>query len=109
MELLTVALVSFVAAIAAIWKFNTPQAVGVLVVVVPLPLVFGIFGFGTGGDGIYASLQVIELAGAPQASDLADGGAKAIAVFMMGLCLSLPAYLVAVIGLTVRALNQRAT
>jgi hypothetical protein len=104
MALLCVALLSINIALIALWRFNTPQAVGVLVAVVPLPLVFGMFGFGTGGDSLYASIQVITLAGVyPASDDLAEGGAIALAAVLIGLTLSLPAYLVAVIGLVYRA------
>lgn len=95
------ALLAFVLAALAIWKFKTPYLTAVLLAVVPLPFYCGAIG---SIDGLVASLQVISLSGAtPKMSEVADGAAMSLVSAQVGLVLSLPLYVIAVLALCLRS------
>lgn len=95
------ALLAFVLAALAIWKFKTPYLTAVLLVVVPLPFYCGAIGT---IDGLVASMQVISLASmTPKPSEYADGAAMSLVSAQVGLVLSLPLYVIAVVSLCLRS------
>jgi hypothetical protein len=100
-----VTVLALVLAVLAIWKFKTPALTAVLLAVVPLPLLLGAIG---SIDGLIASYQVIVLSNVtPRASEFADGGAMSLVSMQVGLILSLPLYLLALIALCYRAFTYR--
>jgi hypothetical protein len=97
-----IALLAFVLAGLALWRFKTPVLTAILVAVVPLPLFYGAMGM---IDGMMASWSVVSLSGVSvKNSDLAEGAALSLVTMQVGLILLLPTYLLAVVGLTYRAL-----
>ncbi len=93
---------AFVLAGIAIRKFKAPALTAILVVVVPLPLYYGAVGM---VDGIISSMMVISNTDSViRSTDLAEGGAMSLVSLQVGLILSLPAYILAVIALIYRAL-----
>ena len=95
------ALLAFVLAALAIWKFKTPYLTAVLMAVVPLPFYCGAIGT---IDGLVASLQVISLSGAtPKMTEMADGAALSLVSAQAGLILSLPLYVIGVVALCLRS------
>jgi hypothetical protein len=95
------ALLAFVLAAIAIGKFKTPYLTAVLLAVVPLPFYCGAIGV---IDGFAASLSVISISGAsPKPSEIADGAALSLVSAQVGLILTLPLYIIAVVALCLRA------
>jgi hypothetical protein len=99
-----VTVLAFGLAIAAIAKFKSPALTAVLLAVVPLPLLIGTIGV---IDGMVASYQVIVMSGAiPRGSEVAEGGAMSLVSMQVGLILSLPLYLLAIVALCYRAFTH---
>jgi hypothetical protein len=95
------ALVAFVVVGFLIWKGKGPALVGALVFVVPLPVLVGILGV---IEGLMAMFQVLAASdtSAP-ASAIAEGISMSLVSAWVGMFLTIPTYLLATIGLAVRA------
>lgn len=100
-----VTVLALVLAVLAIWKFKTPALTAALLAVVPLPLLLGAIG---SIDGLVACFQIIMISSAtPRASEFADGGAMSLVSMQVGLILSVPLYLLALVALCYRAFAHR--
>jgi len=98
------ALVSFVLVLILVLRGRGNWVSAALVLIVPLPFYVGIMGV---IDGMIASFQVIAMSDtAPKPSALAEGISMSLVTAMVGLCLSVPGYLLAVAGSFVRALAR---
>jgi hypothetical protein len=95
------ALLAFVLAALAIWRFKTPYLTVVLLAVVPLPFYCGAIGV---IDGLVASFQVMSFSGGTiPLSYVADSAAVSLVSAQVGLVLSLPLYVIAVVALCLRS------
>jgi hypothetical protein len=99
-----IALLAFILAAIAVWRFKTPLLTALLLVVVPLPFFYGAMAT---IDGLMASWQVVTMSGAaPKPSELAEGGAMSLLSMQVGLVLSLPVYILSAIALAFRAFSH---
>lgn len=98
------ALVSFVLVLVVVLRGKGNWVTAVLVLLVPLPFYVGILGV---IEGMMASFQEIAMTEmAPKPSALAEGVAMSLVTAMVGLWLSVPGYLLAVVGSFVRSLAR---
>lgn len=98
------ALVSFVLVLVVVLRGRGHWATAALVLLVPLPFYVGIMGV---IDGMIASFQAIAMSDtAPKPSAMAQGVSMALISAMVGLFLSVPGYLLAVVGSFVRSLAR---
>lgn len=99
-----VALLALALAIIAIGRFKTPVLTALLLAIVPLPLFYGFMAM---IDGMLMSMQVISTSDADvRPSEFADGGAMSVVSLQVGLVLSLPVYVLAIVALAYRALSH---
>ena len=97
------ALVSFVLTAALVMAGKGRTTGAALVFIVPLPLVIGLFGT---LEGAVSSFMVIAMSDtAPKPAMIAEGISTSLVTPMVGMLLMAPSYLLAVVGLTVRALK----
>jgi hypothetical protein len=95
------AFVAFVLALILVIRGKGPALGPALVLIVPMAVYIGIF---AGVDGIVASCQVLAITGgSPNSSEIARGVAMSFVAPMLAMFLSIPAYLAAVIGTTIRS------
>jgi hypothetical protein len=98
------ALVSFVLVLIVVLRGKGSWMSAALVLLVPLPFYVGILGV---IDGMLASLQVIAMSDtSPKPSALAEGISMSLVTALVGLWLSVPGYLLAVVGSIVRSLGR---
>lgn len=102
------ALVAFIVVLILVLRGKGPELVGALIFIVPLPVLVGILGT---VDGMLASYQVIAMSDlAPKPSEVAQGISMSLVSAWIGLMLAVPGYLLAAVGLAVRALaGQRSS
>lgn len=98
-----VACLSFVLAIVLVLQGRTWATGPATLLVVAMPLLVGLLG---AIDGLIMSFSVISMSeAAPKPSELAEGYSTALVAPFVALILSAPAYLVAMVGLLVRAVT----
>lgn len=96
------ALVSFVLVLVLVLRGKGPWLSAAIVLLVPLPLYVGILGL---VDGLMSSFQVVAMSESnPRPSDLAQGVGMSLVSVLVGINLSIPGYLLAVIGTIIRSL-----
>jgi hypothetical protein len=99
------ACVSFVLALVLVLRGKGPLAAVALLLIVPLPLMLGFYGALKGSIASFSVLALSDVS--PKPSEIAGGVAEALLMPMIGLLLTGPGYLVAVIGACARALRER--
>ncbi|WP_254507545.1 hypothetical protein [Anatilimnocola floriformis] len=109
----TVVLLLFVFALAltlaaiAIARFKTTYLTAVLLAVVPLPLLYG---FASATDSIIRSFAVISISDTKiQTWHIAEGGASSLVCVLIGLLVTIPLYLLAIVALSWRAFHDADT
>ena len=91
----------FALALVVVIRGQGPFASAALVLLVPMPLLLGLFG---SVQGLILSLQVIATSSiTPKPSEVSDGIATALFNPLLGLICMTPSYLVATVGSIVRA------
>ena len=99
-----ITLLALVLAMIAVMRFKTPALTALLLAVVPLPLFYGAMAT---IDGLLASWQVIGMSSVnPKPSELADGGAMSLVSMQVGLILTLPVYVLAIVALIQRSFSH---
>lgn len=99
------AFVIFVGACAVVLAARRPAVIAAYLVVLPLPLLIGIFG---SLHGFINALQVIaQASAAPKPSEIAEGVSTGLFTTLVALLLSFPAYFVVAGGLVVRTLLDK--
>ncbi|MDX1945783.1 MAG: MotA/TolQ/ExbB proton channel family protein [Pirellulaceae bacterium] len=94
--------VAFLIVAFLLWKGKGPAMIGAIVLVVPAPVYLGVLGV---VEGMMASFQVIAMSStAPKPSEIAEGISMSLVSAMVGLVLTIPAYILATLGLVVRSL-----
>jgi hypothetical protein len=97
------ALVSFALILLLVLRGRGTSLSAGLILLVPLPFLVGIMGF---VDGLVASFQVIAMSDtAPKPSALATGLSMSFVTIWIGILLTIPGYLLAVIGTIVRTVS----
>jgi hypothetical protein len=90
------AIIGFVLTLLAVVKWRGSVSVALLILAVPMPIVAGLYGY---FDGMLASFQIIAMSTTqPKPSEWAQGEAMALVSVLVGCWLSVPSFLVAVIG-----------
>lgn len=94
----------FLFALAVVVRGRGPMAASALVLIVPIPLLIGIF---IAIQGAIAAYQVIAASPvAPKPSEVAAGNSAALVAPMVGMLMMIPSYLVAATGAFVRSMGQ---
>ncbi len=100
-----VALIAFAVVLVLLRRGKGPAMVGAILLVVPLPLLIGLL---SAVRGIVSSASVIAIADIDiKQSELFAGIADTCAHIAIGMLLSIPAFLLASVGLIVRALEHQ--
>lgn len=98
-------LLSFGVALWVVMRGRGPMAAAALVLVVPLPLLLSMLAM---IQCLCTSFFVIATAtGAPKPSELATGYAMSLVIPIAGFAVSLPAYLVAIVGAGIRSVSSK--
>jgi hypothetical protein len=99
-------LLCFLLTLVVVLRGKGPMAAASLILVVPVPLLVGVFAAIQGG---MASYMVIAMsASTPKPSEVAAGISTALVAPMVGMLLMVPCYATAVAGATIRALAVKA-
>jgi hypothetical protein len=97
------ALVSFLLILLLILRGRGSFVSTGLILLVPLPFLVGIMGY---VDGLVASFQVIAMSDtAPKPSQLALGLSMSFVTIFVGILLTIPGYILAVVGTLIRSLT----
>lgn len=97
------ALVSFVLVLVLVIRGKGGWAAAAIVLIVPVPLLLGFLGV---IEGLMAMYQVIAASGSdPKPSAVAEGIAQSLVTAWVGMLLSIPTFLLAVVGSFVRSLS----
>ncbi len=100
------ALLSFAVALIVVVRGRGPMATAALVLVVPMPLLVGLFG---AIQGAISSYTVIAMSStSPKPSDMAAGISTALVAAMVGVAFTAPGYAVATIGAVLRSVLSTA-
>ncbi|HEX3870567.1 MAG TPA: hypothetical protein VHV77_09035 [Pirellulales bacterium] len=90
------AIIGFVLTLLAVVKWRGSVSVALLILAVPMPIVAGLYGY---FDGMLASFQIIAMSTTqPKPSEWAQGEAMALVSVLVGCWLSVPLFVIAVIG-----------
>jgi hypothetical protein len=90
------AIIGNVLIVMAIVRWRGAASVALLMLAVPMPIITGFVGF---YDGMISSMQVIAMSTTqPKPSELAEGQSTAMYSMLVGLWLSVPGFITAVIG-----------
>ncbi len=96
-------LISFVLALVLVLRGKGPMAAAALVLIVPLPLLVGLYAT---VEGVIVTYTIIAMSPtAPKPDEMLYGVSMSMVGVWTGLLLMVPSYLVAVVGALVRALR----
>jgi hypothetical protein len=101
----TAALISFAAVLILIRRGKGPELSGALLLIVPLPVLVGVFG--TVHRLFQFNVLISNADTYPKPSEYAYVTAMCLVPLALGLLFALPSYLFAAIGLTMRAIGRR--